>query len=218
MIKLIRQNLWFVIPFIIVWIAALVVQLTVSKAEIHMALNGYHTPFLDVFFKYYTEVGGWIPVAVAIIYFLFVKVKWGTLLSANLAVATLITSILKQLFRMPRPKLFFQELDIALPLVEGVKLHSTLSFPSGHTTACFALFFSLALFTKKSWLKFVCFIAACLGAYSRIYLSQHFLEDILAGSLISTITVVVVTSILIKYSFGNRSVIDYMSSKIDLRH
>ena len=74
--------------------------------------------------------------------------------------------------------------NIVLPQVEGVHLHHYHSFPSGHTTAAFALFMTLCLLTDKKPLHFIYFILAALGGYSRIYLSQHFAIDVFAGSII----------------------------------
>ena len=62
-------------------------------------------------------------------------------------------------------------------------------------------------------MKLIYFIAALLGAYSRIYLSQHFLEDILAGSIIAVATVIVIGGGLMKRRFGNRSLISYLFFK-----
>ena len=36
-----------------------------EKAELHLWLNSAHTAAGDVFFKYYTVVGEWVPFAVA---------------------------------------------------------------------------------------------------------------------------------------------------------
>ncbi len=59
------------------------------------------------------------------------------------------------------------------------------SFPSGHTAAVFSLMLCLTLiFNKKTWLSPIFFVLAVLTAYSRVYLSQHFAEDVLAGSLV----------------------------------
>ena len=93
---IIKDNRWFLVPFVVLWMVGLVCQLSFGKADIHLFLNSYHTPFLDTFFKYYTEVGGWIPFAVILVLFLFYNVKSGTVLSATEATATLITAGLKQ--------------------------------------------------------------------------------------------------------------------------
>jgi membrane-associated phospholipid phosphatase len=61
------------------------------------------------------------------------------------------------------------------------------SFPSGHATSAFAIFTSLALVSNNKFLKIIFFLFAFLSAFSRTYLSQHWLVDITIGSLIGTL-------------------------------
>ena len=92
----------------------------------------------------------------------------------------------------------FNDLGIDFPIVEGVDLHSTLSMPSGHTSAVFAFCFSLALFCPKWWQKMLCLLIAILVGYSRIYLSQHFLADVLAGSIVGIVAVLILIPLIKK--------------------
>ncbi len=170
-----------------------------DKATLHLALNGFHTPAGDFFFRYFTYVGDWIPyVLVGLL--LFYKLGSATFVLTNNLLAGLITQIIKRIVVAPRPKLFF---DLAnnpdiLPLVEGVHLHSTHSFPSGHTTTCFAVFFAIAILLnnkdihlsntwRQIW-QYLCFLIAVLGSLSRIYLSQHFAADVTVGATIAILT------------------------------
>jgi membrane-associated phospholipid phosphatase len=73
-----------------------------------------------------------------------------------------------------------------LHLVEGVKMSEIQSFPSGHTGTAFSIFFLLATFTNKSWLHATALVTALLVGFSRIYLCQHFLPDVIAGAVIGT--------------------------------
>jgi membrane-associated phospholipid phosphatase len=109
----------------------------------------------------------------------------------------IIIQVLKQLVfpDVPRPVEFFGD-SFTLQLVHGVKLYKWHSFPSGHTASAFALFFTLAVFSSKDWIKFLCFIFALGVGYSRIYLSQHFLIDITAGSFIAVMVVMVYFTIM----------------------
>ncbi len=63
-------------------------------------------------------------------------------------------------------------------------MHGMNSFPSGHTITAFAIFIILALIVKKNYLKVFFTTIAILAGFSRVYLSQHFLEDIFSGALI----------------------------------
>lgn len=58
------------------------------------------------------------------------------------------------------------------------------SFPSGHATAAFVVFSALAFSTESKLAKVIFFIIALNAAFSRMYLSQHWLVDIVTGSLI----------------------------------
>jgi len=109
-----------------------------------------------------------------------------------MAGSVLLTTIVVQSFKniifsnIVRPaKLFSGIYD--LHLVQGVEMHHYGSFPSGHTASAFGIFFMATLIEKNNRLKFLFFVIALITAYSRVYLSQHFLLDIYFGSLISII-------------------------------
>jgi membrane-associated phospholipid phosphatase len=72
-----------------------------------------------------------------------------------------------------------------LTFVAGVDVHTgATSFPSGHTMTAFALYGLLAfLLTEKKWIGFFLSLLAIGAAISRVYLVQHFLQDIYLGSL-----------------------------------
>lgn len=176
---------WFLLPFTI-WVIALAIALfTIDKASLHLYMNFYHTPFWDVVFKYFTEVGASIPYIIAAGLLLY-KYKATLMVLAGQLIPGLFTQICKHIWNEPRPIVYFSEHlpNVVLPQVEGVHLHHYHSFPSGHTTAAFALFTTLCLLTDKKPLHLLYFILAALGGYSRIYLSQHFAIDVWAGSLI----------------------------------
>lgn len=186
-----KSEKYFLIPFAIVWTLGLVLWIITDKIGFHLLLNAFHTPIFDTFFKYFTYVGAWVPCAVAVILLAFKKWRIATIILVGQLVATLITTPLKHIIRASRPSVILSELGINFPIVEGVDLHSTLSLPSGHTSAAFAFCFAVALFCLRGWQKLLCLFVAVLCGYSRIYLSQHFLEDVLAGSMIGVVSIFV---------------------------
>jgi membrane-associated phospholipid phosphatase len=196
---MLKSEKYFFIPFAFVWVGAWLFLLIVGKIDSHLMLNNYHTTYFDIFFKHFTAVGGWVPCAVAGILLLFKKWKITIVILASQLTATLITTPLKRIIRAPRPSIIFNDLGIDFPIVEGVDLHSTLSMPSGHTSAVFAFCFSLALFCPKWWQKMLCLLIAILVGYSRIYLSQHFLADVLAGSIVGIIAVLILIPLITKF-------------------
>jgi hypothetical protein len=65
--------------------------------------------------------------------------------------------------------------------------------------------FALAIFCPKWWQKILCLLIAILGGYSRIYLSQHFIEDVLAGSVIGIISVLILIPLVNKLKEYNKT-------------
>ncbi len=179
--------------------------LYVPKGELHLLLCDRHTPARDLFYRYYTTMAEWFPYIVCGAVLLFGRIGDGIFASAAMIGSSLSTQVLKHIINAPRPITWFGEHmpEVELPLVEGVRMNHWFSFPSGHTTSFFALALVLCiLLTRGGWrgrkdsidrrnsiyrgyvLQLLLFVAATLGAYSRIYLSQHFALDVLAGIMV----------------------------------
>jgi membrane-associated phospholipid phosphatase len=189
MISTVKNNRWFFIPYLITAVVTLFFILLFTKASVHLYLNSYYSNFGDLFFKYLTILGDGIIIPFLLIILAFIRFRYAFFILVTYAVSGLFTQILKRTFFMnvERPTKFFE--DVAqLHLVPGVEQLSMKSFPSGHTTTAFAIMICFALLVRNNILKLLFFILAALIAYSRVYLSQHFLTDLLAGSLIGTFT------------------------------
>ena len=188
-----------ILPFLIpTTILALIIVLALSlvpKAQLHLQLCQPHTAYLDTIIPLVTNLVDWLPY-LCVVLLLFYRAGWATFLASNLLLSTLIVQPIKHIVCAPRPLTWFAENmpDVTLPLVEGVKMNLWLSFPSGHTTTFFVLFFSLSIILcaenvkGKTILSLLCFLCASFGAYTRIYLSQHFALDIFAGILIAILS------------------------------
>ena len=195
----------FLVPTIVLALVLGTTLLVVPKAELHLALCQPHTRFLDVVIPTFTNLVDWLPYLVVLL-LLFYRAGWATFLASNLLLSTLIVQPIKHILCAPRPLTWFAENmpNISLPLVEGVRMNYWLSFPSGHTTTFFVLFFSLSIILYaenikgKNILSFLCFLCASFGAYTRIYLSQHFALDIFAGILIAVCSTLVLYFFLVK--------------------
>lgn len=185
-----RQNRTFLILYALFFCVALPVILISDKVELHQYFNQAVTPAFNAFFEYVTYLGdGIFSVLVAIILLFFNVRKAVTVLIAY-ALSAGFTQAIKYAFfgDADRPELMFQKLHLPpLTLVKNMseEQHIHHSFPSGHATAAFALFFCLGFFAEKNINKFICFLLALTVAFSRVYLSQHFFEDITAGSFIA---------------------------------
>lgn len=182
---------WFFFPYIAIFIVCTIYIHLYTKEAIHIAINELNTPAGDVFFKYASYLGeGYVIVPICLI-LLLIRNRYVLMGAASTLTATLLTQIGKHVVwpDSPRPKVVFKEL-YDLHVVEGIHLHSSHSFPSGHTTGAFAIFTLLALLSKRPVWMLLCLVAGLLTAYSRMYLSQHFLIDVTVGSLIGTASAV----------------------------
>ena len=204
------RRLYYILSAVLLAVLA-TLMLIYDKGTLHLMLCDHHTAAGDVFFPAYTQVAEWGIYVVAVLLMLY-KFGWGCFLLVSNWIAGGIGQIIKHLAHTPRPVTWFAEHcpDIQLPAIEGVDFKEWNSFPSGHTITFFCLFLVLTMvleeIIKKSysdsgrtakrsgsatvWQRCgltgaaVLFGLAALGAYSRIYMSMHFTEDIFAGIII----------------------------------
>lgn len=191
---LLKNNRYFLLPFAFFLLICSVLLISYSKTELHIFSNEASTPFLDAFFKYATFLGDGTMIAILFIVLLFVKYRYAFAFLTGSLATSLIVNIFKKLIlhNVYRPSKYFELFETyQLHFVDGVKLHSFQSFPSGHTATAFNLFLTMALLVKSNTLKLFFFIMAVLVAYSRVYLSQHFLQDITAGAFIGVTLILV---------------------------
>jgi membrane-associated phospholipid phosphatase len=161
-----------------------------DKLQLHLFFNDLLvTPLLNGFFKYITYIGDGAFIILLAFLMLFINVQKSlTILTCYLISAGFTQGIKYAFFGdADRPSLVFEMKHIPLKLIEGVDLNIHHSFPSGHTTAAFSLFFCLSFFSRNNTLQLACFLSALLVAFSRVYLSQHFFEDITVGSFIGVL-------------------------------
>ncbi|MBI5219069.1 MAG: phosphatase PAP2 family protein [Bacteroidia bacterium] len=142
---------------------------------------------MDIFFYYLTYLGDGIFAVTVIMLMLFIRFRNFFFMGLSALVSLGVVQILKNYVFADelRPHAYFDWVKpYKLHFVDGVDINGFNSFPSGHTMSAFCIFFGLALIIKNKWLKFLFLIIAVLTGYSRVYLSEHFLIDIVAGSFI----------------------------------
>jgi len=166
-------------------LTAAIILVLFDKTKIHLTMNQYHTPFFDLFFKYTTYLGDGIVFPIVIIVLLLKNRKIAPAFIYAGMLTLVISYILKNwvFIGFARP---YEEFKDALHLVEGVRMRHWHSFPSGHTTAAFSLFILAGLFTKKKGIQLLWVTLAIIAGLSRIYLSQHFLQDVFAGTILGS--------------------------------
>ena len=154
-------------------------MLLYTKTNLHLVFNSFHTSFFDAFFHYFTYLGDGVLAFLISIILLTVKYRYALVVGLSNLIASIITQSLKQTVFANhfRPKKYFEGIH-DLYFVPGVENHMNYSFPSGHATCAFALYFALTLLVNNKNYKRLFFAMALLVAYSRVYLSQHFFGDI----------------------------------------
>jgi membrane-associated phospholipid phosphatase len=189
-IRLLRANWPFLFPYSMLLFGLGVSQILYRQGIILLEINRYYSLEADVFFKYFTYLGdGIFCVGVGILLLFWSRLK-GVLIIASYAISGILAQLIKNFGfpQEPRPVEYFSGMLNSLHTVAGVELSHWNSFPSGHTTSAFALFAMLAVWTNSPLLKFLCLVAAVAVAFSRMYLLQHFLVDVYAGSILGTLT------------------------------
>lgn len=207
--KLFQENKPFLVGYLIVLISVLILKLMYSKEVLFLTVNGNHNSIGDVVFPYVTYLGDGITIILFTLILLFFNYRKAILSLMIYVVSSQITQILKRTVfsEEPRPSKYFEG-KASLHFVDGVQIHQMMSFPSGHTTSIFAFMAFLAIITKNKSIGILFLLIACIGAFSRIYLAQHFLEDTIAGSVIGVLSAFMITNILQKYKWYQSPALD----------
>jgi lipopolysaccharide/colanic/teichoic acid biosynthesis glycosyltransferase len=227
--KSIFKNFWpFAVTIAIFAIVLGCFLIKHDKVAGHLLINQHHSFFGDVFFKYMTRIGDGFTAIIVIITLLCWRWEYGLLALIAFGFTAGITQGLKY-FVFEDAKRPFLEMWTHFHsgpghTIDGVVMKVANSFPSGHTTSAMSIFCILALIIKKNWASFTFAILAILASISRMYLSQHFAEDVFAGTLIGTLGTILIYMLFaeklkkkfIKYPSYAKRAFDIISSSIVL--
>ncbi|WP_200974890.1 phosphatase PAP2 family protein [Echinicola sp. 20G] len=180
-----------------------IVLLNAPKGDYELFINRHHFLLADLFFSNVTYLGdGLVFLAVFPVLLLF-RYGYALLCVFNAAIHMIVCVVLKQLvfLNAPRPAAFFKDIDLVQ--VAGVPMHHWHSFPSGHTATAFALTTMLAMiFPKRHRYQVLMVLIAVTVGFSRVYLMQHFIGDVMAGSILGVGSALLARVIVRKYFKG----------------
>lgn len=163
-------------------------MLGTTQLELHQRINASLPQWADPIFVYGTHIAdGYLTGAIALA---LLWRNWRSMLlvgGASLLGSVLVQTMKRGVFEAHRPGYFLDRMP-GLRIPEGTELMQHFSFPSGHSAAAFGLCLSLALLINQRGWSIVLAVVAVLLAGSRVWLSQHFTEDVVAGALVGTIT------------------------------
>ncbi|MGZ3975543.1 MAG: phosphatase PAP2 family protein [Flavisolibacter sp.] len=172
-----------------------------GKDNSFLVINKYNSPEFDYVFRYWTYLGDgiiWVPLFA---YVLLFRRDYLVAVLAALIISTILTHFLK---RVVYPNEFrpIVVLGDKVRVIQGYYMNREHSFPSGHTITAFTLALLLASIVKKNfWVYFFPLVAFFVG-YSRVYLAQHFVTDVLAGIFVGTVSAYL--SLLIHHQFQKK--------------
>ena len=160
-------------------------------------------PLLTAIFKQITRLGEsqWYLAGGLLVWLNFRKkddrkASQGLLLFSSVAISGITANILKSLLGRARPRLYIHEQIYGFDFFHID--YAWLSFPSGHSATALGAASVLALCFPRLRIPF--YAAGILIALSRVILTQHYLSDIIAGSILGLAT----TIILYQHSFRKK--------------
>jgi membrane-associated phospholipid phosphatase len=178
------------IPYLFILMPCLIIKLLYTKSQIYFTVNSWHFAFGDLFFAWYTHAGDGLTCVIVTLILLCINYRLGFLMGTSYAVTSVFAQVLKFIFDAPRPIIYFKNEVSRMYLVKGVEMLELHSFPSGHSISAFSAAVVLTYITpKKGWGILVLILAVLVG-YSRMYLSEHFFEDVVVGSTIGVFVTV----------------------------
>lgn len=184
MLQFIQLHRNYLVPYLVLVFLTLLMLIFIPKGEEVLWLNQFYNPLLSNLFVWFTRLGEEIvaiAIGIGILMFMPYRYVFGYI------IATLALSLIIYVFKhyiysdALRPVVLLKEYP--LQLVKELHINTRFSFPSGHTATAFAVF-SYVAFSVKNKYKFFLIIFPFLAGLSRIYLVQHFLIDVVAGSVL----------------------------------
>lgn len=193
---------YFLLPYLFFILVAFILIMSTGHGDVVLWINARRNDVLDFFFTYWTYLGDGAIFGVIFLGLVIRRWKIGVVFALTGLVQLIISSTFKRIIfpSIPRPQKFFMGQDV-LSFIEGVEVHSSYSFPSGHSMTAFTVATFLSILMKEDEQKWslMLLLTAVLVAISRMYLLQHFLIDVTVGSLIGVVLAVVMVMLFKKF-------------------
>lgn len=191
------------VAFLLIGIGLILISWFIPKGTAVLWCNAAYAPVPNLFFKYITHLGDGLIFVPLILLSFFA----GRRFAVVSIVSALLVSALANFFKhvvftdFPRPKAWFGDAAV-LQFVEGVKVHSLHSFPSGHTATAAAVAVILALIFRRRYVTVLVALLALLVGVSRVYLAQHFFVDVSFGYFLGSVAALAAYQLV--YALGRR--------------
>lgn len=161
-------------------------------------LESIRMPVLNEFMLLVTKLGEETAFLVAaLIVFWCVNKRSGYYLMTVGFLGTITSQFMKLWFRIPRPWVLDENFTI---LEQAREAASGYSFPSGHSQSSVGTFGAIAATTGNSRVKWVCIAVCVLVPLSRMYIGVHTPADVLIGSAISVVLVLLLKKPMMEHT------------------
>jgi membrane-associated phospholipid phosphatase len=176
---------YFLIPYLVVLSGCFLIKLLYTRREIYFAVNGVYNNIADSLAPYITDIGDGLTIIILSAIIAFFNYRKAFLLTSGYLVTSIVAQAIKYSVYSPRPRIYFEQELEKIRFVKDVYIVGGIqSFPSGHTVTAFSATVVLTYVIKNKLWGVALLLLAMLVGYSRMYLSQHFFEDVTAGSAI----------------------------------
>ena len=165
-----------------------------------MPVNANHPFWLNVFFVNYTFMGdGIFAICLSAVFiFYFKKKEQGTALLVGFLLSEIVVQSLKNIYSFTGPMVFLEP-GQHLFITDTISTDQG-NLISGHTAIAFAIATVLILVVKNSNWQLPLLAMAMLLGYSRIYLAQSYLSEIITGIVVGTVSGI--ASVYLAYHFN----------------
>lgn len=216
-VRFIKKNYIYIIFVICMILFLSLVEDVYEKELINIDVLAYEffierirTTTLTSFMTFMTQFGSaTILIILVFILFLLIKDKKISLcIAGNLILITLINRVLKFIVQRPRPNGY------------NLITESGYSFPSGHSMVSVAfygfLIYLIYKYVENKKLKYISYVLltvlVLLIGISRIYLGVHYASDVIAGTIISIVYLIIFVKVINRFALCNCS-FDYTLNK-----
>lgn len=161
-----------------------------------LLINGWNSPFTDPIWSFISDIPVWIPLYVAIVAFLIIRLGWKK--GLTVVAAALLTfgfcdqfsNLIKDLTERLRPCNDPYMLNNGLHVLESGGVYG---FFSAHAANAFGLAASTIIGIRMDKRRKHCgytvgmFTWATLVAISRVFVGKHFLGDVIVGTVVGLV-------------------------------
>ncbi len=186
---LISSRKLFFQTILFLMMAAVLLLLFFGRSAAFISSAAYHPFWANVFFINYTFMGNGLFVIclASVLIFRFKKTQEGMAMFYGLLLSGFVVQGLKNITSLSHPTIFLEQ-GQNLFTANTILVNDPVGFISGHTATAFALATVLTLIVQNLKWQLPILTAAVLLGYSRIYLAQHYLSEIITGAVVGTVS------------------------------